>query len=77
LPDIFSPESTLTELKKLDDLPQNDVHAGVVGKDGQVGFEAAGNVDLGSKGAFVEGEASWFKRTGWGFAAMIGWRKKP
>lgn len=72
----FSPENLSSALSKLDDLPKNQVHGGVVVQDGQLGVEAEGSVDVGKKGVFVEGEASWFKRTGWRAAAMLGWRKR-
>lgn len=73
---IFSPEATAAELKKLDDLPENEAHAGVVARDGDIGAEIAGHVDIGHRGGFVEGEASWMRRAGWGVAAMIGWKGK-
>jgi hypothetical protein len=74
--DIFGPDALNAQLRKLDEQPDNQAHAGVVARPDDIGAEAAGKIDVGRKGAFVEGEASWFKRAGWSVAAMVGWRKK-
>jgi hypothetical protein len=74
---IFGPDELRDQLRKVDEQPNNQAHAGVVAQNGDIGAEAEGKIDLGNRGGFVEGEASWFTRTGWRVAAAIGWRKKP
>lgn len=60
----------------LPDLPKEEAHIGVAAQNGEVGIEGSASKSLGSSGAYVEGEGSWFVRSGWRVAAMFGWKGK-
>lgn len=73
--DIFSDEALKSAVKKLPDLPPEQVNVGVVAKDGDIGVEVEGNKQLGN-GFFVEGDASWWKTKGYQVAGWFGWKGK-
>ena len=75
--DPFSDSVIAAAVKKLPDLPTEQVTVGVTATKGSdVGVEVEANKELG-KGWFTEADASWWKQAGWKAAAMVGWRKKP
>jgi hypothetical protein len=78
----FDPAKTkaavAAELDALEQLPANTVRGGLVAEHGDVGAVIEGHVDPGKPGgAFVAGEAVWWKKAGWKVAAMVGWTKSP
>jgi hypothetical protein len=67
-------------LKRIDDLPDNEVRIGGVvtgqGEGIDAGAVLEADHDFGKPGGWkAGGEASWFKKAGWKVAGMLSWRK--
>lgn len=75
LPGIFSDSNLAKEVQKVDELPKEEVNFGVVAENGDAGVELTASKDL-PHDFYVEGDASWMKKTGYKVAALIGWRPK-
>jgi hypothetical protein len=74
---LFDDTALKTQVERIaDTTPRQQVHGGVVAENGDIGAVLEANVALGKSGAFVAGEASWMKRTGYRVAAMFGWKGK-
>lgn len=71
----FSDQAISDAVKKLPDLPAEQVNLGIVADQGDIGVELEGSKTLGH-GVFVEGEAGWWKTKGYKVAAWIGWKGK-
>lgn len=71
----FGPESLAKAVHDLPELPLEEARVGVVAQNGEVGVSGSAQHEFG-RGVFVAGEGSWFTRTGWKAAAMLGWKKK-
>jgi hypothetical protein len=77
--DIFSSDALASQVRKVADQapPETgEAHVAVVAQNGEVGVEGSIEKTLG-KGIFVEGDGSWFTRTGYRVAAVLGWKQKP
>lgn len=76
--ELFSPEATAAQLKKLPDLPPEEGGVGVVAtSDGDVGIQGAVNKDIGKPGGwFVLAEGSWMRRAGGTVSGWVGWKGK-
>lgn len=73
--DIFSPNATASELRKLQDLPPEQGGIGVVAKEGDVGVIASGSKQLG-KGWSLSGAFTYMKESSYTAAAWLGWKGK-
>lgn len=73
--EFFSPEATATQVKKLEQLPTEEVHVGVVAKPGDVGVEAEASKALG-KGWSIAGTFDWMKNAGWSAVGGFNWKGK-
>jgi hypothetical protein len=71
--ELFSNDALSAELRKLPDLPPEEVNVGAVATGGDVGVEANVNKTL-SKGWFIEGQGSWMARAGASAALWLGWK---
>lgn len=73
----FGPEVLAKAVNEtLPELAKEEAHIGVAAQNNEVGVEGSISKTLGSKGVFVEGQGSFFMRSGYRVAAMLGWRKK-
>lgn len=71
----FSSESLSVQLKRLDTLPSDEAHIGVVVKDGDVGVAVDASKTIG-KGWSAAGSFEFMDVTGWAAAAGLTWKKK-
>jgi hypothetical protein len=72
---LFEKDALDAAVKKMPDLPRNEVRVGAVVENGEGGVVIEGSKDIGDSGAYVAGEASWFTRMGHKAAVFVGWRK--
>jgi hypothetical protein len=70
----FDSESLSAQLKRVDALPSDELHAGVVAKDGNVGVAVDASKTIG-KGWAVAGSFEAMHVTGWAAAAGLTWKK--
>lgn len=80
-PDLKRQQELLDRLKPVDELPENELRAGVVGKQDaagvSVGAVVEGQKDIGKPGGWsLGGQASWFTRSGWSFGSLTKRRGK-
>ena len=76
--DIFGPEATKKHVKRLPDLPKEEVGIGLTATtSGDIGVEGHANKDIGKPGGwFVLAEGSWMRRAGGTVTGWLGWKGK-